>query len=95
MKRLRVSSDGTIAGSWAEVDGEILNGVRSIDVRFPTAGSTDVPTVVVTFATAAVDLDIRTTPTPDRWGVDYVCPQCGPDPRGATVHAEDRHGATS
>lgn len=24
---------------------------------------------------------------------DYVCPQCGPDPRGADVHAEDKHTA--
>ena len=28
-----------------------------------------------------------TTPTPS----NYVCPQCGPDPRGGDVHADERH----
>lgn len=27
-------------------------------------------------------------PVPDP---DYVCPQCGPDPRGGDVHTRDRH----
>lgn len=30
-------------------------------------------------------------PTTEPFGRDYVCPQCGPDPRGMDVHSDERH----
>lgn len=40
---------------------------------------------------AAAYLERRPVKSTVSWPLDYVCPQCGPDPRGPDVHALEHH----